>query len=147
MWMAAGAHLTSNYFPVFCKCQRMFFKDVQHLSETWFHYILISCRIFHSARSEFHRWQAFKEKSSLKMQLYSSVKDNTTQRNDGHQREVIREAKSQKQSLIGFKNIFVPPGQWRSVLWDTVHMQLCCWGLADVTSQGFHLHKCEIWDI
>lgn len=66
------------------------------------------------------------------MQLYSSVKDNATQRNDGHQKEAIREAKSKQQSLSGFAKFLFHLHNEELFLWDTAYVLLRCQALVDV---------------
>lgn len=74
----------------------------------------------------------------LKTQLYPSVKGNATQRNDGHRKEAVREAKSKSRACQASRwNIFVPPGHWGT---GTSHPRQpcgtpsthpCCWAPVD----------------
>lgn len=74
----------------------------------------------------------------LKTQLYPSVKGNATQRNDGHRKEAMREAKSRSRACQASRwNIFVPPGHWGT---GTSHPRQpcgtpsthpCCWAPVD----------------
>jgi len=104
----------------------MVFKDAQHLSETRLHFMS-------EHFTEQVKWgsqtTAFKEKSSLEMQLRSSVKDNATRRNDGHQKEGTREAK--RRACQASRTFLFHLDNEDLSLWDTVHVLLCCWALVD----------------